>query len=117
MSNHYHILIETRLPNLSLGMRQLNGLYTTGFNRQHRRTGHVFQGRFNAIVVEREAYLTELNRYIALNPIKAGMVKRIEAWKWSSYPAFTGAVERPTFLTTAWILGQFGKDERTAGPS
>jgi putative transposase len=68
MANHYHLLIETPKANLSIGMRQLNGIYTQSFNRRHNRVGHLFQGRFKAIVVERESHLLELCRYIVLNP-------------------------------------------------
>jgi REP element-mobilizing transposase RayT len=75
MTNHYHLLIETLEPTLSRGMRQLNGVYTQEFNRRHRRTGHVFQGRFKAILVERDAYLLELARYVVLNPVRAKMVR------------------------------------------
>jgi putative transposase len=74
MSNHYHLLIETPDSNLSKGMRQLNGVYTQSYNRIHNRVGHVFQGRFKAIFVEKETYLLELARYIVLNPVRAGMV-------------------------------------------
>ena len=75
MGNHYHILLETADGNLSKGMRQLNGVYTQYFNRRHNRVGHVYQGRFKAILVEKDAYLLELSRYVVLNPIRAGMVK------------------------------------------
>ena len=70
MENHYHLLIETPRANLSLGMRQLNGIYTQTFNRRHHRVGHLFQGRFRAILVEKESYLLELCRYIVLNPVR-----------------------------------------------
>jgi putative transposase len=74
MDNHYHLLVETPEADLSYGMRQLNGVYTQRFNRQHGRVGHVFQGRFKAILVERDSYLLELSRYIVLNPVRARMV-------------------------------------------
>jgi REP-associated tyrosine transposase len=70
MANHYHLLVETPKANLSLGMRQLNGVYTQAFNRRHKRVGHLFQGRFKAILVEKESYLLELCRYIVLNPVR-----------------------------------------------
>src|SRR5450759_1095392 len=70
MDNHYHLLIETSQGNLSPGMRQLNGVYTQRVNRRHARVGHVFQGRFKAILVERDSYLLELARYIVLNPVR-----------------------------------------------
>ena len=84
MTNHYHILIETPEANLAQGMRQLNGVYTQRFKRIHKSVGHVFQGRYKAILVERDNYLLELARYVVLNPLRAKMVKRLEAWPWSS---------------------------------
>ena len=105
MDNHYHLLIETPEGNLSRGMRQLNGVYTQCFNRRHGRVGHVFQGRFKAIVVDRDSYLLELCRYVALNPIRAAMVAQIEHYAWSSYPATMGLAECPAWLETDWVLG------------
>jgi len=89
-------------------MRQLNGVYTQYVNRRHRRVGHVFQGRYKAIVVEKEAYLLELARYVVLNPVRAKMVRRPEQWQWSSYRAMIAAADRPPWLQTDWLLGQFG---------
>ncbi len=109
MDNHYHLVIETPEPNLSQGMRQLNGVYTQRFNRRHHRVGHVFQGRYKAILVERDAYLLELLRYVVLNPVRAGMVKNAEAWVWSSYRATSGKTPSPAWLNTRWVLAQFGK--------
>lgn len=114
MSNHYHILIETPEANLAQGMRQLNGVYTQRFNRAHDRVGHVFQGRYKAIMVERDSYLLELARYVVLNPLRAKMVKRLEAWPWSSYLATCGQVASPPWLQTDWILGQFGARRSSA---
>ena len=107
MGNHYHLLLETPDPNLSLGMRMLNGVYTQFFNRRHDRVGHVFQGRYKAVLVEKDAHLLELCRYIVLNPVAAGMVKQPEQWPWSSYRGTLAEGERPEFLITDWILGQF----------
>lgn len=114
MSNHYHLLIETPDGNLSMGMRQLNGVYTQRFNKRHGRTGHIFQGRFKAILVQKESYLLELCRYVVLNPVRAGLVSYPEEWKWSSYLATMGMVEKPKFLCSDWILAQFGHDIVTA---
>lgn len=114
MDNHYHLLIETPDGNLSLGMRQLNGVYTQRFNRHHGRVGHVFQGRFKAIVVERDSYLLELCRYVVLNPVRAGMVTQIERHAWSSYPATMGLTECPDWVETDWLLGQFAKTRAVA---
>jgi REP element-mobilizing transposase RayT len=108
MTNHYHLLIETVEPTLSLGMRQLNGVYTQEFNRRHRRTGHVFQGRFKGILVERDEYLLELARYVVLNPVRAKMARSARDWPWSSYRATAGFEDVPEFLATDWILEQFG---------
>jgi REP element-mobilizing transposase RayT len=114
MTNHYHLLVETPEANLSRGMRHLNGVYTQAFNRRHMRTGHVLQGRFKAIVVERESHLLELARYVVLNPVRARMVRSAKDWPWSSYRATAGLAESPSFLTTAWILEQFHGDLKRA---
>ena len=114
MANHYHLLVETPKANLSLGMRQLNGIYTQAFNRRHRRVGHLFQGRFKAILVEKESYLLELCRYIVLNPVRVKGTLKTGSWKWSSYRATAGLAPAPVFLTTDWVLGQFGKKRAQA---
>ena len=114
MSNHCHLLIETPDANLSKGMRQLNGVYTQTFNRRHKRVGHVFQGRYKAIHVEKETYLLELARYIVLNPVRAEMVRAAKDWAWSSYRATTGQVAAPKWLNTQWVLAAFGRTKRTA---
>lgn len=80
MTNHYHLLIETPDANLCKGVRQLNGVYAQRYNRARRCVGHVFQGRYKAILVEKDAYLLELARYVVLNPVRARMVERPEAW-------------------------------------
>ena len=108
MSNHYHLIIETVEGNLSAGMRQLNGVYTQSVNRRYRRSGHVFQGRYKAILVERDSYLLELSRYVVLNPVRAAMVKHTRQWEWSSYHAMVGTAPRPDWLQTDWLLHQFG---------
>ena len=114
MDNHYHLLIETPAANLARGMRQVNGVYTQRFNRRHGRDGHLFQGRYRAILVERDSYLLELSRYVVLNPVRAGMVDRPDDYAWSSYGATLGRTPAPDFLTTDWLLGQFGKRRGTA---
>ena len=107
MTNHYHLLVETIDPTLSRGMRQLNGVYTQAFNRHHGRVGHLFQGRFKAILVEKDAYLLELCRYVVLNPVRAKMVRSAKDWRWSSYRVTAGIEDTPAFLTVDWILSQF----------
>ena len=114
MTNHYHLLIETPDSNLSKGMRQLNGVYTQAFNRLHNRVGHVYQGRYKAILVEKEPYLLELSRYIVLNPVRANMVRAAKDWPWSSYRATVGQAEGVGYLQTEWILAAFGKRKSSA---
>ena len=114
MGNHYHLLIETPESNLSLGMRQLNGVYTQRFNRTHNRVGHVFQGRFKAILVDKDAYLLELARYIVLNPVRARMVRRAGDWPWSSYRATSGIETKHDWLQIDWLLSCFAKRRKTA---
>lgn len=108
MDNHSHLLIETLDSNLSQGMRLFNGVYTQRVNRRHARAGHLFQGRFKAIPVERNSYLLELCRYIVLNPVRAKMVTDIHNYLWSSYPATAGREPAPAWLTTDWVLSRFG---------
>lgn len=108
MNNHYHLVVETPDANLSLGMRQLNGVYTQAFNKRHKRVGHVFQGRYKAVLVQKESHLLELSRYVVLNPVRAQVVKSPAAWKWSSYLAISGREKPHPCLTSGWILRQFG---------
>jgi REP element-mobilizing transposase RayT len=109
MDNHYHLLVETPSPNLSQALRHLNGVYTQTCNRRHDRVGHLFQGRFKAIVVEKEPYLLELCRYVVLNPVRAGVVKEPAAYPWSSYRATAGLSAAPGWLTVDWVLEHFGQ--------
>jgi len=114
MTNHYHLLIETPDAGLSHGMQLFNGVYTQWFNRRHDRVGHLLQGRFKAILVEKESHLLELARYIVLNPVRAKMVRSVRDWPWSSYRATAGQTEVPKFLTTSWVLSQFDTDPERA---
>jgi len=114
MGNHYHLLIETPDGNLSKGMRQLNGVYTQHFNRTHSRVGHVFQGRYKAILVEKNSYLLELCRYIVLNPVRAAMVRSAIDWPWSSYRATVGYQQGFNALNIDWILAAFGERREAA---
>jgi REP element-mobilizing transposase RayT len=104
MGNHHHLLLETPDANLSRSMRQLNGVYSQGFNHRHRRSGHVFEGRFQAQVVDKDAYLRAVCRYIVLNPVRAGLVAHPRQWAWSSYRATAGEAPLPAFLTVDWVL-------------
>jgi REP element-mobilizing transposase RayT len=114
MSTHYHLLVETPEANLSRGMRHLNGVYTQAFNRGHVRTGHVLEGRFKAILVEKETHLLELARYAVLNPVRVQAARSARDWRWSSYRATAGMVDAPDFLTTSWILAQFHRSRSRA---
>ena len=114
MDNHYHLIIETPDGNLSKGMRQLNGIYTQTFNKRHDRVGHIFQGRYKAILIQKESHLLEVCRYVVLNPVRSNSVKSPSAWEWSSYRATAGLEKPHPCLTTDWILGQFGTKTLTA---
>ncbi|HEY3308943.1 MAG TPA: transposase [Desulfuromonadaceae bacterium] len=114
MSNHYHLLIETPDGNLSAGMRQLNGIFTQTFNRRHCTDGHLFKGRFKAVLVEKESHLLGLCRYVVLNPVRAGMVKAPEDFEWSSYLHTLGKRQQPDLLTTEWLLANFSSSLRKA---
>jgi len=111
MDNHYHLLLETTEANLSLAMRHLNGGYTTYFNRSHNRIGHLFQGRYKAILVEKESYLLELSRYIHLNPIRAKMKFKLDQYPWSSYQDYIGSRKVPAWLNREPVLKSM--NERT----
>ncbi|MEQ1880504.1 MAG: transposase [Burkholderiales bacterium] len=108
MGNHYHLLLETPQPNLVNGMRRLNGVYTQAFNRRHGRVGHVLQGRYKSIVVEKDSHLRELCRYVVLNPVRARMVGSVSDWHWSSYLSTLGRVESPPWLAAHEVLALFG---------
>ena len=110
MTNHFHLLIETQDESLSAGMQRLNGEYAQSFNRRHGSVGHLFQDRFYSVMVEKEAHALELIRYVALNPVAAGLCRAPEDWFWSSHAAALGHRRRPDFLTTSWVLGQFSDD-------
>lgn len=109
MVNHYHLVIETPDGNLSKGMRQLNGVYTQAYNRRHRRVGHLFQGRFKAILIQKESHYLEVCRYVVLNPVRAKAVKHPREWPWSSYRATGGVASAPLCLTVDELLSHFGQ--------
>jgi REP element-mobilizing transposase RayT len=114
MDNHYHLLFETPEPNLVAGMRRLNQVYTQGFNRRHDRAGHILQGRYKSILVEKQSYLLELTRYVVLNPLRAGAVAAAEQWPWSSYRATAGITAAPHWLQVDWVLANFGAERDAA---
>lgn len=115
MGNHYHFVLCTAQPNLSRLMRHVNGVYTQDFNRRHDKVGHLFQGRFKAVLVDRDAYLLEVCRYVELNPVRAGLVDEPRAWRWSSHAANAGLAPAPEWLDTATLHGHWlGRDPRNA---
>lgn len=114
MTNHYHVLLETVEANLSQGMRQLNGIYSQQINRRHELAGHLFQGRYQAILVQKESHLLELSRYIVLNPVRAAMVSSPDEWQWSSHHFLIGTQPSPKWLERDWLLSQFGNTHATA---
>jgi len=114
MDNHFHLLIETPEGNLSIGMRQLNGVYTQAFNKRHRRVGHLFQGRYKAILIQKDSHLLVVCRYVVQNPVRAGLVEDPAQWRWSSYGAAAGREKPSSCLTTSWVLGQFSSKRRKA---
>lgn len=114
MNNHYHLLLETREANLSKAMRDLNGNYTGWFNHKHNRSGHLFQGRYKAYVIEKELYLLEVARYIVLNPVRAGLIDHPRFWKWSSYNATASNKSVPNFLCVDWLLKIFSSTKQRA---
>ena len=109
MNNHYHLLMETPSGNLPQIMRHINGAYTTYFNTKRARRGHLFQGRYKAILVDKDSYAKELSRYIHLNPVRAKMVHTPGAYPWSSYNAYIGKSEAPDWLHCDFIHAYFGK--------
>jgi putative transposase len=114
MGNHYHLVLHTREANLSRLMRQINGVYTQSFNRRHGLTGHLFQGRFKAILVDSDSYLLEVCRYVDLNPVRAQMVKRPDAYAWSSYRALAGIAPRAPWLDAQPLYAQLAPGKSAA---
>ena len=115
MDNHYHLVIETPDGNLSKGMRQLNGIYTQAYNKRHARVGHLFQGRFKGILVQKDSHFLEVCRYVVLNPVRAKTISHPRHYKWSSYQATAGIAYAHPSLTADEILGHFGQ-RRAAAP-
>jgi len=114
MDNHYHLLIETAMANISRGMQYLNGAYTQYVNWTRGRVGHLFQGRFHTEIIEKETYFLEVCRYLPLNPVRAKMCSDPGDYRWSSFQATAGTVARPPFLTVQPILERFGPNPSVA---
>jgi REP element-mobilizing transposase RayT/DNA-binding transcriptional ArsR family regulator len=114
LNNHFHLFFQTPEANLSAGMHDLNSGYATWFNRRHRRSGSLFQGRFKAILVEDESYCWTLSRYIHLNPVRAKIVNRPEDHSWSSYRYYLRSGNAPEWLDWQRVLAEVGKKPRSA---
>ena len=108
MDTHYHLVIETPEANLSVGMRRLNAVYTQAFNRRHGYAGHVLQGRYKSILIDRDNYLKEVCRHVVLNPIRTKTVRKVEKWPWSSYRVTAGEDTEPAWVDLGAVLGLFG---------
>jgi REP-associated tyrosine transposase len=111
MTTHYHLLVDTRTAEISDAMRDLNGIYARWFNKEHGFRGHVFEDRFNSESVATESHLLEVVRYIALNPVRAGLVSIPARWRWGSYAVIMGAVPAPAFLDVSWTTRLFSEDD------
>ena len=109
MSNHYHLLIETHEANLSAAIQWLNISYAVFYNKKHQRSGHIFQGRFKSILVDKDEYIKQLSRYIHLNPVRAKIVSEPLEYPWSSYSSFVGETKESEWLETGGLLGHFGR--------
>ncbi len=112
MDNHYHLILETPKGNLLKVMHGINCRYTLYFNRRHKRVGHLFQGRYKAIIVEKDNYLLPLSRYIHLNPFRAKMVETPEQYKWSSYQSYIGKKKENKWIEYSWVLSKFGNNKK-----
>ena len=112
MDNHYHLLLKTRRANLSKAMQWFGTTYTRRFNNRHNRSGHLFQGRFKSIIIENDAYLMQLSCYIHRNPLRAGIVKRLADYRWSSYLAYGYGKSRPDWLSTKSRVSGSQKEKR-----
>ena len=113
MGNHYHLLVATPDANLARGMRQLNGVYAQWFNHRHRRVGHLFQGRYKAVLVQRDRHLQSAVRYIVRNPLRARISTRVDEWPWTSHAATMGAAQAGV-VAVAELLSYLGQDTVTA---
>mgnify|MGYP001606169110 CR=1 FL=1 len=114
MDNHYHLILETPRGNLLKVMHGINSRYTVYFNRRHKRSGHLFQGRYKAIIVDKDAYLIPLSRYVHLNSVKAGMAERPEDYKWSSYNGYIGKQKENDWIDYSWVLSKFAQNKKRA---
>ena len=108
MGNHYHVLVQTIGPNLARGMRQLNGVYAQWFNRRHVRVGHLFEGRYKAVLVQEGEHFERALRYVVRNPVRAGLTRCVDEWRWTSHGAMVGAA-REGVVPVAECSGSWGR--------
>ena len=114
MDNHFHFVLETRKANLARGMQQLNGRYAQRFNQRHDRVGHLFQGRYKALLTQNDGHLLEACRYTVLNPERTEAPCRFDTWRWSSYRANAGLEPAPPWLDVDQLLGHFASNRAVA---
>jgi putative transposase len=114
MDNHYHLILETPKGNLLKVMHGINGRYTGYFNRKYGRVGHLFQGRYRGIIIDKDSYLIPLSRYVHLNPVRARVVERPEHYRWSSYRGYIGREKESEWIEYSWVLSQFGQERNGA---
>jgi putative transposase len=114
MSTHYHLIVETPQGDLDRGMHRLNACYAQWFNRRRERSGHLFAERFHSVLVTTEEHMLGVVRYVALNPVEAGICARPQDWSWSSYAAAIGLLPGPNFLAVDALLRHFGRTRATA---
>lgn len=114
LGTHYHLLVQTPDGDLAAGMHRLNWFYARSFNGRHGTIGHVFQDRYDSVLVQTEPHLRELVRYISLNPVRAGICAEPADWPWSSYAALVGLEPVPSLPVSSWLLAQFGHDPSRA---
>ena len=115
MPNHFHILLQTIHPNLSEGMHMLNATYCQHFNHRHGLSGHVIQGRFHAVNVDKNSQLLAVARYVSLNPVRARLVQNAADWLWGSHRHYLDPANAPEWLNTSWLLSQFGNGDLAQG--
>lgn len=104
MTNHYHLLVQTPQANLSRCMRHINGLYTQHYNRHHHADGQLFRGRYKSMLVDADSYLLELVKYIHRNPVRAGIVDRVDAYAWSSHKGYLSQAAQWSWLYKDFVL-------------
>ena len=114
LSTHYHLVFRIEEPTLARGMQYLNARYAESFNQRHGRQGHAFRARYHSTLVERESHAMEVCRYVALNPVRAGLCVSAEAWPWSSFAATVRVAPAPAWLRTEWVMGLFADDREVA---